>query len=242
MGLSSPISTTNLAYFGNATIGSNSLFKIQALAAVTFNGTRIWTTDSRQYSLVGPVTYEIDTTLGALGSHLVLEFNTASSLVLDATENPLSYWGALNHSNTVYAIVIGEVREQELLLYPAIGERPATLLTYGHLEAIEMTRGIGEWIYSLPYKVDLVPSYEVVGGMGSGTTFAMKEVGSLRGIQAIVFTPSVQRQLALRRLLPYRGWFLFQTNDITASSSRIQSLASLTNSIVTFDKLNGDLL
>jgi hypothetical protein len=241
LGLLPPLSSTNLAYFGNATVGSNNLFKLQALAAITFNGTRTWKDNAaRQYALVGPVTYQIDTTLGALGSHMVLEFNTASSLILDATESPLSYWTDPNHSNTEYAVVIGEVKDQSFLLYPAIGtRRQATELVYGNLEPIEMTSGVGDWIYALPYKLDVAPLFEMVSA--GSTSFALKMVGSLKGVQPITFTPSVQRQLALRRLLPMDGWFLYQASDVIASSSRINALASLTSSIVILDKLNGEM-
>ena len=230
-----PVSSNNNAYFSNPIIGSNNLFKLQALAAITFNGTRTWkASPTQEFLLVGPVTYQIDTTLGALGSHLALEFNVASSLILDPTE-VLSSWDSLNHNNTIYTVVVGETREQGFLLYPALGSRKAaTLLTYGHLEPIEMTSPVSDWIYALPYKLDVAPLYEIIN-MGS-TTFALKKAGSLKGIQSIVFTPSVQRQLALRRLLPMNGWFLYQTTDVLASSSRIQSLASLASSIVIFDK------
>ena len=246
LGLFAP--TTNLAYFGNATIGSTNLFKLQALASVTFNGTWTWrptnldATVPANLLLIGPIQFEIDTTLAALGSHLVLEFNTASSLILDATETPLSYWTATDHSNTKYVVVVGEAREQALLLYPATGARGAKLLTYGHLEPIEMLSSaylVGEWEYALPYKVDLAPLYDIIG-MGS-TTFALIEVGSMRGIQPITFTPSVQRQLAQRRLLPVSGCFLYQSTNVISSSSKINSLASLTASIVTFDKLSGEI-
>jgi hypothetical protein len=241
LGLLPPLSSNNLDYFGSATVGSNNLFKLQALAAITLKGTRTWKDNvARQYvyTLVGPVTYQIDTTLGALGSHMVLEFNTASSLILDATETPLSYWTDPNHSNTDYAVVIGEVKDQSFLLYPAIGARKqATELVYGNLEPIEMTSGVGDWIYALPYKLDVAPLFEIVSA--GSTSFALKRVGSLKGVQPITFTPSVQRQLALRRLLPMDGWFLYQASDVIASSSRINALASLTSSIVILDKLNG---
>ena len=241
LGLYPPLSTTNLAYFGNASIGSNNLLKIQALASVTFNGTRTWSASpTKQYVLIGPVTYLIDTTLPALGSHLVLQFNTASSLTLDAAESPLSYWSNLNYSNSAYAVVVGEVQSQTLLLYPAIGARNAQLLTYGHLEPIEITSDVSNWIYSLPYFVDMAPLYSIMGEYGS-TIFALQEVGSLRGVQPITFTPSVQRQLVLRRLLPMNGWFLYQSTGAVASSARINALASLTNSIVTLDKISGEL-
>jgi hypothetical protein len=235
-----PLTMTNTTYFGNAAIGSNNSFKIKALAAVTFKGTRIWKDNvSRQYTLVGPVTYQIDVTLPARGSHLVLEFNTASSLVLDPTDVPLSYWTDLNHSNTNYAVVIGEAREQELLLYPALGMRTATPLTYGNLEPLELLGQLNECIYSLPYKLDIVPWYEII--TTGSTSFAMKQVGSLKGVQSLTFTPAVQKQLSLRRLLPLGGWCLSQSPAVIATSSRVQALASITDSIVIFDKLSGDL-
>lgn len=244
LGLFSPASTTNLAYFGTASVGSSNLFKIQALAAITFNGTRTWNASpSKQYVLVGPITYLIDTTLGALGSHLVLEFNTTSSLTLDSTEMPLSYWASTNHSSTTYAVVIGEVKDQTVLLYPALGDRAAKELIFGHLEPIELTSiSIRDWQYSTSYKLSKMPVYEIIGNMGA-TTFALKEIGSLRGIQPITFTAGIQRQLLLRRLLPIDGLFLYQTvsSDIIASSSKISVLTTMNSSFIICDKVYGDI-
>jgi hypothetical protein len=241
LGLFPPASSTNLAYFGNATIGSNNLFKLQALAAVTFNGTRTWSVSpSKQYVLVGPVTYQIDTSAGALGAHLALVFNTASSLVLDPTST-LSYWTSTNYSNSTYAVVIGEVQDQSLLLFPATGSRGAKLLTFGHLEPIEInTIPLGEWIYSIPYKLDKIPLWQIIGT--GATSFALQEVGSLRGIQSTTFTSGVLNQLLLRRLLPFNGSYLYQTNGVgvVTSSSNIASLATLTSTFVIFDKLAGE--
>jgi len=242
LGLYPPTGTTNLAYFGNATIGSNNLFKVKALCAVTFNGTRTWNVSpSKQYVLVGPVTYLINTALTALGSHLVLEFNTSSSFVIDAAETPLSYWQAIDHSSTKYAVVVGEVREQSMLLYPALGSRTlAQPLTYGHLEPIELTTGISEWTYSLPYRLDAVPIYEIAAI--SGNSLSLKEVGtSLRGTQPSTLSISKQ-QISMRRLLPNDGCFLYQsTTSGIASSSKTSALATLTSSLVTIDKLNGEM-
>jgi hypothetical protein len=206
LGLYPPTGSTNLAYFGNATIGSSNLFKVKALAAVTFNGTKTWVVSpTKQYTLVGPVTYVIDTSLAALGSHLVLEFNTSSSLTMDAAETPLSYWQAIDHSSTKYAVVVGEAREQSLLLYPALGMRSSALpLTYGHLEPIEMTTSVSEWSYSAPYRLDVVPAYEIatisaigVGGSysaaytGSGLFYGMDVITNLERIGQTFTTPSV---------------------------------------------------
>jgi hypothetical protein len=242
LGLYPPTGMTNLAYFGNATIGSNNLFKVKALAAVTFNGTRTWSVSpSKQYVLVGPITYLVNTALAALGSHLVLEFNTPSSLVLDPAETPLSYWLAIDHSSTKYAVVVGEVREQSVLLYPALGSRSAAQpLTYGHLEPIEITNGISEWNYSLPYRLDVVPAYEIAAISGNSLSF--KEVGqSLRGTQPSILSISKQ-QISMRRLLPNDGCFLYQsTTSANASSSRTNALVTLTSSLVTIDKLNGEM-
>lgn len=241
LGLYPPSSSTNLAYFGNATIGSSNLFKVKALAAVTFNGTKTWVVSStKQYTLVGPVTYLIDTSLAALGSHLVLEFNTSSSLTMDAAETPLSYWQAIDHSSTKYAVVVGEAREQSLLLYPAMGMRSSALpLTYGHLEPIEMTTSVSEWSYSAPYRLDVVPAYEIASI--SGNSLSIKEVGSsLRGNQASTLSLSKQ-QIAMRRLLPYEGSFLFQTTSAMSSSAKANTLATLTSSVVTIDKLYGEM-
>jgi hypothetical protein len=242
LGLYPPSGTTNLAYFGNATIGSSNLFKVKALAAITFNGTRTWSVSpAKQYTLVGPITYLIDTALTALGSHLVLEFNTSSSFVIDAAETPLSYWQAIDHSSTKYAVVVGEVREQSMLLYPAQGSRTSALpLAFGHLEPIEMTNGITDWSYSLPYRLDVVPAYEIAAI--SGNSLSLKEVGtSLRGTQPSTLTVSKQ-QIAMRRLLPNDGCFLFQTTTSSmASSSKTSALATLTSSLVTIDKLNGEM-
>ena len=242
LGLFPPTGSTNLAYFGNATIGSSNLFKIKAQAAITFNGTRTWSVGpSKQYTLVGPITYLVDTSLAALGAHLVLEFNTSSSLVKDATENPLSYWLAIDHSSTKYAVVIAEAREQEMLLYPSLGSRTSVqLLTYGHLEPIEMMSDISNWQYSIPYRLDIVPAYEIA--TISGNSLALKEIGSLRGTQPSTLSISKQ-QISMRRLLPNEGCFLFQTisSSVNSSSSRTSALATLTSSLVTIDKLNGEM-
>lgn len=242
LGLFPPTGSTNLTYFGNATIGSSNLFKIKAQAAITFNGTRIWSVGpSKQYILVGPITYLVDTSLANQGAHLVLEFNTSSSLVKDATENPLSYWLAIDHSSTKYAVVVAEAREQEMLLYPALGSRTsAQLLTYGHLEPIEILSGITSWQYSIPYRLDVVPAYEIA--TISGTSLSLKEIGSLRGTQPSILSISKQ-QISMRRLLPNEGCFLFQTisSSVNSSSSRTSALATLTSSIVTIDKLNGEM-
>ena len=241
MGLFPPTGSTNLAYFGNATIGSNNLLKVKALCAVTFNGTHTWSANpAKQYVLVGPVTYLVNTALAALGSHLVLEFNTSSSLVLDPAETPLSYWLTFDHSSTTYTVVVGEVREQSMLLYPALGSRTsAKPLTYGHLEPIEITSGISEWNYSLPYRLDVVPTYEIAAI--SGNSLSLKEVGtSMRGIQPATLS-IFKQQISMRRLLPNDGCFLFQTSSVIATSSKTSSLTTLTASLVTIDKLNGEL-
>ena len=239
LGLFPPSSMTTLAYFGTASLGSNNLLKIQALAAITINGTRTWSVSpTQQYTLVGPITFIIDTSLAGLGAHLVLEFNTSDSLQLDSTEAPLSYWTNIEHSNTKYTIVVGEVREQGLLLYPARGARGSQLLTFGHLEPIELISEIASWQYSLPYRIDNIPAYSL--DSATSGTISFKELGSLRGIQPSSLF-GLTKQIAVRRLLPNEGWFIFQTASPVASSSRICGLAALTSSVVTLDKLYGEI-
>lgn len=241
LGLFAPLTSTTLAYFGIASLGSNNLFKINALTGITFKGTRVWRDNvSRIYTLVGPVTFQIDQSLAALGSHLVLEFNTASSLTLDATESPLSYWTDQNQSNTNYAVVIGEVGEQEIYLYPSRHERRSPVaLTYSNFEPIELLAVRDSWRYATPHTLDLSPIFEIYETGSLSVSFKM--VGSLKGYQPILFTPSVQKQIALRRLLPMGGWFLFQSSQVRATSQTITALTSITDSTVILDKLSGDI-
>jgi len=240
LGLYPPADMTNSSYFNTATIGSDNLLKLNALSAITFNGTRTWKSNNlRQYVLSGPITFLIDTSLSALGAHLVLEFNTNGSLRLDTSENPLSYWQAVNHSNTNYAVVVGEVREQEILLYSALGARKTCLpLTFGHLEPIEITKDISSWQYAVPPTKDMLPEYEIVSIVGN--SISLKEIDSLRGIMPTLLSAS-KPQIALRRLLPCNGCFLFTPSAILSSSKTISSLVALTSSVITTDKLNGEL-
>ena len=163
LGLFCPVSSTTSVYFGVSSVGSNGLFKIKALAVLTFNGTHTWSVSpTKQYTLIGPVSYQIDTTLPALGSHFVLDFNVPGSLVLDPTSG-LSYWTNMNHSLTDYAVVVGEITSEAVLLYPSIGSRKASqFLQFGHIEPIEMSSDIKEWTYSLPYRLDTSPSWQIV--------------------------------------------------------------------------------
>jgi hypothetical protein len=164
MGLFPPTGMTNAAYFGIAAVGSSNLFKIRAKAAITFSGTHTWSTGpSNTYTLVGPVTFELDTSLAALGAHLVLDFNVASSLVLDPTDTPLSYWTDNAHNLVSYALVVGEVRAQKFILYPAKGSRAnAVALMHGHLEPGEMGGAMNTWIYSLRKETGNMPAFEII--------------------------------------------------------------------------------
>jgi hypothetical protein len=168
LGLLSPAGMTNTDYFGNPAIGSNNLFKIRAYAGVTLEGVHTWYVDpTRTYTLVGPVTFQLDTdfvsTPDALGAHLVLDFNVPDSLELDPTAQPLSYWVDVVHNLESYAVVLGEVREQSFLLYPAKGSRAGSEpLVHGHLEPSELSSPMNSWVYSLRKETGSMPEFEII--------------------------------------------------------------------------------
>lgn len=165
-----PVGMTNSDYFGASDIGSSNLFKLRAYAGITLEGSHSWYIDpSRVYTLVGPVTFQLDTDFvanpDALGAHLVLDFNIPSSLMLDSEAQPLSYWSEVAHSLTSYAVVLGEVREKGFIAYPAKGARTKShLLIHGHLEPRELTSAMNTWSYMSTGKkmIKRIPDFDVI--------------------------------------------------------------------------------
>lgn len=226
LGLLPPQALTNIGYFGQATIGSGNLFKNNPKRALTFTGTHIFRIDSlKEYFLTGPVTYDLNPE-SALGQHLVLQFNLTSSLGIDAAITPLTGWSDLGFSETQYPIVLGEVREQDFVLYPIMNPSIiASRLTYGYLEPRELLNDLTTWQYRmfpinfLNYAFDIFP----VGA----SSFALNEIGSIKGIQPITFSVS-PIQFLQRNNLPNNGFYLFQSvGNPRSKSDTLDVMASL---------------
>ena len=55
---------------------------------------------------------------------------------------------------------------------------------------------------------------------------ALRQAGSLKGVQPEPFEPGQQKQLLIRRLLPEGGWYLaLYTGEPVASSDAVESKA-----------------
>lgn len=62
---------------------------------------------------------------------------------------------------------------------------------------------------------------------------ALRQTGSLKGIQPLTFTSGVPEQLLVLGLLPQDGWFLCRnTNEPIASSDTLKSKAVMAETIV----------
>jgi hypothetical protein len=62
---------------------------------------------------------------------------------------------------------------------------------------------------------------------------ALRQTGSLKGIQPLTFTSGVPEQLLVLGLLPQEGWFLGRnTNEPIASSDTLKSKAVMAETIV----------
>ena len=58
---------------------------------------------------------------------------------------------------------------------------------------------------------------------------ALRQTGSLKGLQPEPFAPAGQKQLLVRRLLPVDGWYLARNDDdVIASSDTMESMAMMT--------------
>ena len=223
LGLLPPQALTNFDYFGQTVIGSGNLFKLDPKKVLIFTGTHYFRIDSlKEYTLTGLVTYELNPDL-ALGQHLVLQFNIPSSLGIDAAMTPLTGWSNLGFSETQYPLVLGEVREQNFVFYPIMN---SLNLTYGYLEPRELVEDLTTWKYRmfsnnfLPYGFDVVPT--------GASSFAVNEIGSIKGIQPITFSVSPV-QLLQRKNLPNNGFYFFQsTSSLRSKSDNLDVLASLT--------------
>jgi hypothetical protein len=218
-----PQALTNAGYFGQASIGSGNLFKLNPKKALTFNGTHYFRIDSlKEYTLIGPVTYELNPDL-ALGQHLVLQFNIASSLGIDAAMTPLTGWSDLGFSETQYPLVLGEVREQNFIFYPIMN---SINFTYGYLEPREILKDFATWQYRM-YPINFLNYAFDVFPVGANS-FALNEIGSIKGIQPITFSIS-PIQLLQKKNLPNIGFYFFQSTSLPRSKSdNLDVLAFLT--------------
>jgi len=228
--VAAPPSTTNTLYFGSATVGTAGLFRIDPQDTLTIKGS--WKLSApnnagRSYTITGPLTFNLDaSTLG----HLVLNFPTASSLTLDAAANPLSYWQDLNHSQTNYAVVLGELRSVHFFLYGLPQENShLSKLTLGSLEPREWTETLRKINYAAPvsqYAQGKILGQRLYVSPVTIDSVTIKIEGSLRGIQRLDF-PSIagaRHLLVVQGLPPLSTGYYFYRVETPQTFSGLEGL------------------
>lgn len=204
------------------------LLRLNAPFSLTFAGEHTWSAFPRSYVQTGNLTFIFDPAT-AVGSHLVLRFAESSSLTLDSLAAPLSYWQSSNQDESVYAVVLGEVKPEGFLLYPD------TLLTYGVLEPTELL-ALGfdafSWEFRRPrllsgdHAFELIPITDVM--------FSIRNVNhEPHGIQALSFASFV----TARQLL-HRDWYFYQTEslnkNVMPATDTVKSIAAKPANIIVY--------
>jgi hypothetical protein len=150
-----------------------------------------------------------------VGKHLVLEWNTPASLILDAAANPLTYWTDLNYPQGKIVVVLGEVREKAFVLYPILAMHTELIkLSYASLEKSDISDAIRNISYCAPasqYCIHrtLQSAHEVTPI--AVDSLSVREVGTLHGFQKLEFGASPTalsmngKHLVLVKGLPPKG-------------------------------------
>jgi hypothetical protein len=187
------------------------------LPAVTFIGTHTFKNSdaNTSYTINGPVTFLLTTS----GQHLVLEFCTQNSLVLDPNATGLSYWLDYEHPGDRYALVLGENRDSQFLLSRYFGGH---LLTHGTYEPREFLafdlrfENRNSYIPPITYHLEEINT-------GISKRFKFKIEGTNHGIQSINFGSATLGQFVVRGPYALGFQFLdFVTDRLRASSTVIR--------------------
>jgi hypothetical protein len=186
-----------------------------------------------------------DLSASTLG-HLVLQFPTASSLTLDLVANPLSYWTNLNHSQTAYSLVLGELRDTFFFLYPSIKKESRVVkMTLGSLEPREWTDDIPNINYcATPAQYSIVKTlgqHYTVSPVGIDSV-TIQRTGYLDGSQRLDFpilAGSVQL-LAVQGLPPNSaGFYLYRSESdrcwAEINGMRVDHVVGRYENLVDFD-------
>lgn len=210
--LAAPPSTTNVAYFGVATIGAVGIFKIKPTNLLVLNGTHSWRVPndaSRSVTLVGPVKFSLDTQ--SIGSHLVMQFPLTWP-TLDTTAHPLTGWSSFNYPTTQYAVALAELREQTITLYPKLSaDLVDNKLTLAVFEPREMVQSAESWRFHLPSpfaSIHSLPRQFQIDAISSDVV-KIKDKTGLRGMQRLSFPTGISQQLILRGAIPGEGHYLY---------------------------------
>ena len=208
------------------------VLKLNAQNSLTIYGSfalKASNNNARTYTITGPLVFNLDTS--ATGSHLVLQFPTASSLNLDTVANPLSYWTDLNYPQTSITIVLGEVREKAFTLYPISKMGNFVKLTYGTLEILDISEDLASVSYCAPVPEYCITKYDVMPvGIDSVT---IKRVGALDGIQQMQFaTPS---HLLVASVPPNNtGYYYYVNGSASEGQTRVEHIAGKYLNLVDF--------
>ena len=210
LGVSAPPSTTNLAYFGTATVGASGLLKINPSNVLMLIGSHRWTVSSgRSFLMTGTTTFVLDSS--ALGSHIAFIFSTGSAYI-DTVANPLTGWSDLNYSQVNYVTVLAELREQGVTVYPVmIADSADSKLTYANLEPRELTLTPELWRFHLPSpfaSTHDLPLQFLVEALAVDK-IKVREIGGIRGLQQVSFPIGSSLQLLMRGTLPGQGLFFY---------------------------------
>jgi len=244
--LFAPPSTTSLLYFGTATIAASNMFKLNPQDTLTIKGTwgfKALNDNARSYTITGPLAFNLD---GSVNGHLVLDFNIPSSLVLDSVANPLSYWVSLNHTQTSYEIVLGELQSKFFAIYPSAKMDSRVIkLTLGSLELPDLVEPIYLVRYCAPVSqlcINKVISERFYVEPLDIDSVSVKQVGTLNGFQQLDFAliDGNKHLLVAQGLPPHGAGYYFYKDTTNAVRSehdgmRIQHVVGRFGDLVVFN-------
>jgi len=228
------------------TMGSSGMLKLEPKAALTIRGTFNLQSSTGTYAL-GPQVLLL--TPATVGKHLVLEFNTALSLLLDAVANPLSYWTDLNYPQGKILVVLGEVREKAFVLYPVMAMHSEQIkLTYGNLELPNISEALPNVIYCAPASQYCISTSQHnvhdVTSIASDSV-SVQEVGTLNGFQSLRFAANTHLDMVGKHLLRTKGlppnrlgrYYITGANGTTVAGeeeSRIEQIVGKYSNVIVF--------